>query len=91
MKTASYLIAVLVLATAGAAIGAEDSSTTAAASAAPVAAAAAATAKPVQVQVARPLTRADVRAQVIEARKNGTMIETEADMDVARTRNQLAR
>ncbi len=89
MKTASCLVAALVLATAGTAFGAEDSSTTAAASAAPVAAAAAATAKP--VQVARPLTRAEVRAQAIEARRNGTMIETEADMDVARTRNQVAR
>ncbi len=90
MKTASYLVAALILAAAGAAIGAEDSSTPPAASAAPVAAAAA-TARPVQVQVARPLTRAEVRAQVIEARRNGTMIETEADMDVARTRNQVAR
>ena len=90
MKTASYLVAALILAMSGAAIGAEDSSATAAASAAPVAAAAA-TAKAVQVQAARPLTRAEVCAQAIEARRNGTMIETEADMDVARIRNQVAR
>lgn len=31
------------------------------------------------------LSRADVRAQVIEARRNGTMIESEADRYVAET------
>ncbi|MDR7052051.1 hypothetical protein J2X54_004553 [Duganella sp. 3397] len=37
------------------------------------------------------LTRAEVQAQVIEARKNGTLLETEADFDVAQTRKQVAR
>jgi hypothetical protein len=32
------------------------------------------------------LTRAQVQAEVIEARKNGTLLETEADFDVAQTR-----
>lgn len=36
-------------------------------------------------------TRADVIAEVLEARRNGTLIESEADMDVARTRQQSAR
>jgi hypothetical protein len=31
-------------------------------------------------------TRAQVQAEYLEARKNGTLIETEADMDVAQTR-----
>lgn len=37
------------------------------------------------------LTRAEVQAQVIEARKNGTLLETEADFDVAQTRQHVAR
>ncbi|MET0321087.1 MAG: DUF4148 domain-containing protein [Duganella sp.] len=40
---------------------------------------------------AHALTRAEVEAQVIEARKNGTMIETESDFDVAQTRKQVAK
>ncbi len=32
------------------------------------------------------LTRAQVQAEFLEARKNGTLIETEADMDVAQTK-----
>ena len=36
------------------------------------------------------LTRAEVQAQVIEARKNGTLLETEADFDVAQTRQHAA-
>lgn len=88
MKTAYFVIAALTLATAGAAIGAEANGTEhAAAAAAPVAAAVAS----VKVTpVAHPLTRAEVRAQAIEARRNGTLIETEADMDVAQTRKQIA-
>ena len=89
MKTAYYVIAALALATAGAAFGAEGSAADqAAAAAAPVAAAVAS----VKVTpVAHRLTRAEVRAQAIEARRNGTLIETEADMDIAQTRNQVAR
>ena len=34
------------------------------------------------------LTRAQVQAEYFEARKNGTLIETEADFDVAQTRKQ---
>lgn len=37
------------------------------------------------------LTRAEVQAQVIEARKNGTLLETEADFDVAQTRTHVAK
>jgi phosphoribulokinase len=37
------------------------------------------------------LTRAEVQAQVIEARKNGTLLETEADFDVAQTRKHVAK
>lgn len=36
-------------------------------------------------------TRADVIAEVLEARKNGTLIENEADMDVAQTKKHIAR
>lgn len=36
-------------------------------------------------------TRAEVIAEVIEARKNGTLIESEADMDVAQTRKHIAK
>ncbi|GJI98750.1 hypothetical protein RugamoR57_54680 [Duganella caerulea] len=32
------------------------------------------------------LTRAQVQAEFLEARKNGTLIENEADMDVAQTK-----
>jgi len=44
-------------------------------------------------QAAQPhaLTRAEVQAQVIEARKNGTLLETEADFDVAQTRKHVAK
>jgi hypothetical protein len=37
------------------------------------------------------LTRAEVQAQVIEARKNGTLLETEADFDVAQTRKHIVK
>lgn len=36
-------------------------------------------------------TRAEVIAEVIEARKNGTLIENEADMDVAQTKKHIAK
>ena len=36
------------------------------------------------------LTRAEVREQFLEARKNGTLLETEADFDVAQTRKHFA-
>lgn len=84
MKTAYYLIATLALATAGAAIGAEQ--------AAPATTSTEATATTARQQAPKQqgLTRAEVRAQVIEARKNGTLIESEADMDVAQTRKHYA-
>ncbi|WP_228895470.1 DUF4148 domain-containing protein [Pseudoduganella aquatica] len=44
-----------------------------------------------QPQASTGLTRAEVIAEVIEARKNGTLIETEADMDVAQTRKHIAK
>ena len=34
-------------------------------------------------------TRAEVQAEYLQARKNGTLIETEADMDVAQTRKHI--
>jgi hypothetical protein len=37
------------------------------------------------------LTRAQVQAEVIEARKNGTLLETEADFDVAQTKKHFAK
>jgi len=37
------------------------------------------------------LTRAQVQAQYIEARNNGTLPETEADFDVAQTRKHFAK
>ena len=36
------------------------------------------------------LTRAQVQAEFIEARKNGTLLQTEADFDVAQTRKHVA-
>ena len=75
MKTAYFVIAALALATAGAAIGAEPSTVTASA-ATTAAAASTTTAK-------RGLTREEVRAQTLAARRNGTLAETEADSDIA--------
>lgn len=57
-------------------------------SAANTAAAAASTASTAQQPVG--LTRAQVRAEFLEARKNGTLMETEADFDVAQTKKQFA-
>lgn len=90
MKTAHYVIAALALATAGAAFGAEGAA--GAAAAAPVAAAIATAQTPqVSIPASRALTRAEVRAQAIEARRNGTLIETEADLDVAQTTKHYAK
>ncbi|WEF35716.1 DUF4148 domain-containing protein [Pseudoduganella chitinolytica] len=90
MKTAYYLVAALTLAVAGAAFGADD--TQGAAAAAPVAAAVATARTPqVNVPAVRALTRAEVRAQAVEARRNGTLVESEADMDVAQTKRHYAR
>jgi hypothetical protein len=36
-------------------------------------------------------TRAEVQAEFLEARKNGTLIETEVDMDVAQTRKHVVK
>lgn len=36
-------------------------------------------------------TRAEVQAEFIEARKNGTLLETEADFDVAQTRKHIVK
>lgn len=37
------------------------------------------------------LTREQVKAQFLEARKNGQLLQTEADFDVAQTRKQVAK
>jgi hypothetical protein len=95
MKTAYTLIAALTLASAGTAFAAEESATASATSATAVSTAAAASTTAVaitrQAPQQRGLTRAEVKAQVIAARQNGTLIETEADMDVAQTRKHYAR
>ncbi|MYM65337.1 DUF4148 domain-containing protein [Pseudoduganella sp. FT55W] len=36
-------------------------------------------------------TRAEVQAEYFEARKNGTLLETEADFDVAQTRKHIVK
>ncbi|MBV7536015.1 DUF4148 domain-containing protein [Duganella sp. sic0402] len=36
-------------------------------------------------------TRAEVQAEFLEARKNGTLLETEADSDVAQTRKHIVK
>lgn len=45
------------------------------------------------VKVAQPAgkTRAEVQAEFLEARKNGTLLETEADFDVAQTRKHIVK
>jgi hypothetical protein len=88
MKTAYYVIAALTLATAGAAFGAENTDAATGSAATVATAATAVTAS--QASKPHALTRAEVQAQVIAARKNGTLIETEADMDVAQTRKHTA-
>jgi len=80
MNTAPLVIAALVLSAAGAAFAADS------APAAATAGAAVTTARKPQT-----LTREQVIAEYLEARKNGTLIETEADMDVAQTRKHIAR
>jgi hypothetical protein len=87
MNAAHFLIATITLSAAGAAFAADNSNATSttAASAAPAAAAVAAT------QKAKGLTREQVMAEFYEARKNGTLIQSEADLDVAQTRQQAAK
>jgi hypothetical protein len=86
MNAAHFIIATITLSAASAAFAADSSTTTAAAaSAAPAAAAIAVTVKP------QGLTREQVMAEFYEARKNGTLIQSEADMDVAQTRKQFAK
>jgi hypothetical protein len=95
MKTAYHLVAALALAATGTAFAADNADATAA-SAAAAASTATAGAAVTTITVAQQapkqqgLTRAEVKAQVIAARKNGTLIETEADMDVAQTRKHYA-
>jgi len=87
MNAAHFIIATITLSAASAAFAADNASTTAtaAASAAPAAAAVAVTVKP------QGLSREQVMAEFYEARKNGTLIQNEADMDVAQTRKQFAK
>jgi hypothetical protein len=44
-----------------------------------------------KTQQASGLTRAQVQAEVVEARKNGTLLETEADFDVAQTKKHVVK
>ncbi len=83
MKTAQLLLASLSLAAAGAAFASD--SNTAASAAAPAAAAASTTA------AAPGLSREQVKAEFLEARRNGKLIETEADQDVAQTTKHYAK
>ena len=45
---------------------------------------------PSKAQQPTGLTRAQVQAEFLEARKNGTLLQTEADFDVAQTRKHVA-
>jgi hypothetical protein len=47
--------------------------------------------KTTTVQVPAGKTRAEVQAEYLEARKNGTLLETEADFDVAQTRKHVVK
>lgn len=86
MNAAHFLIATITLSAASAAFAADNSTaTTTTTAAAPAAAAVAASQKP------QGLTREQVMAEFYEARKNGTLIQTEADLDVAQTRKQIAK
>ncbi|NVE00045.1 DUF4148 domain-containing protein [Massilia sp. BJB1822] len=84
MKTTQLLAAALTFAATGAAFAADSSS--AATSSAPVAAAAS-QAAPAQ----QGLSREQVKAEFLEARRNGKLIETEADQDVAQTTKHYAK
>lgn len=55
------------------------------------AAAPAAAAKTAKAEAPAGKTRAEVQAEYLEARKNGTLLETEADFDVAQTRKQIVK
>lgn len=81
------LIATLVTVLAASAAQAQS---TPSAGAKPAAAAPAAKQPPSQAAPAG-LTRAEVIAAMLEARKNGLIPETEADFDVAQTRKHIAR
>lgn len=91
---AKLLVAAVLTIAAGAAV-AQSAPQAQQANAVQVAAATAVTAAapggPLHAAAPVQLTRAQVKAEVIEARKNGTLIETEADMDVAQTRKHMAR
>ena len=65
-------------------------SSTAAAQNATAATAATAVAATNKAQQPAGLTRAQVQAEFLEARKNGTLLQTEADFDVAQTRKHVA-
>ncbi len=53
--------------------------------------AAAPAAKTVKAEAPAGKTRAEVQAEYLEARKNGTLLETEADFDVAQTRKHIVK
>lgn len=100
MNAKQRITAALTIAAAFAATGAyaQAESSTAAQTTATAAAAPAAqanTAAAAAVTTARPaatgLTRAQVIAELLEARKNGTIPETEADFDVAQTKKHFAK
>ena len=71
---------------------AATTATTGAAASNAVSSSAATTAAAAASTVQKPvgLTRAQVREQFLEARANGTLLETEADFDVAQTRKHFA-
>lgn len=75
-SSAAKPVAVVATTTAAAAPAAQANSTAAATAARPA---------------ATGLTRAQVIAELLEARKNGTIPETEADFDVAQTRKHFAK
>jgi hypothetical protein len=84
MNAAHFLIATITLSAASAAFAADNSAASTTAAATPAAAVAA-------VQKPQGLTREQVMAEFYEARKNGTLVQSEADLDVAQTRKQVAK
>jgi hypothetical protein len=84
MNAAHFVLASIILAAASSSFAADQTAPlTASASTAPAAAMA--------VTQSASRTRADVIAELLAARQNGTLIETEADLDVAQTRKHVAK
>lgn len=77
--------------TAPASTAAATATTAPAAAKTAVAAVAAGALASVKIEQPAGKTRAEVQAEFLEARKNGTLLETEADFDVAQIRKHYAK